>query len=140
MVNDMLVLYENVTKGVRKMIRTFILLCLVILLGTIIMVIAFKDGWIQIVFTPNGNGTEIERTEPIQPLYQRNDESIEDYFMRNPSFDLIKHPIEPGETLIDLENKYGTSWKVIQKLNKIDDPIRVQPGKIISVPIKIVKS
>ncbi len=60
--------------------------------------------------------------------------------MRNPTFDLIKHPIEPGETLFDLENKYGTNWKVIQKLNKSEDPIRIQSGKIIHVLIRIVDS
>lgn len=140
MVSDMLVLYENITKGVRKMIRNFFLFFLVILFGSIIAVIAFKDGWITIVVTPNGNGSAIEKTEPEDFYDQRNDESIDEQFMRNPTFNLIKHPIEPGETLFDLEKKYGTSWKVIQKLNKIDDPIRIQPGKIIQVPIRIVDS
>ncbi len=60
----MLVLYENVTKGVRKMIRNFILFFLLILLGSIITVIAFKDGWIKIVVTPNGDGETIDRIEP----------------------------------------------------------------------------
>jgi len=140
MVSDMLVLYENVTKGVRKMIRNFFLFFLVILFGSMIAVIAFKDGWITIVVTPNGNGPAMEKTEPEDFNDRRNDEWIDEQFMRNQTFDLIKHPIEPGETLFDLEKKYGTSWKVIQKLNKIEDPIRIPPGKIIQVPIRIVDS
>lgn len=140
MISDMVVLYDNITKGVRKMIRNFILSFLVVLLGSIIIIFAFTEGWIRIVVTPNGNGEGIDRNEPENFFDQQNDESIYEYFMRNPSFGLVKHPIEPGETLIDLEKKYGTSWKVIQRLNKIDDPIRLQPGKIIQIPIRIADS
>jgi hypothetical protein len=122
------------------MIRTFVLFSLVILFGSIIIVLAFTEGWIKIVVTPNGNGQRIERIEPENYWDQPKEKSIDEYFLRNPSFDLIKHTIEPGETLIDLEKKYGTSWKVIQRLNNIEDPLRVQPGKIIHVPIRTVNS
>lgn len=122
------------------MIRNFILFFLVILFGSIIIIFAFTEGWIRIVVNPNGIEDGIDRNEQDNRYDQRNDESIDEYFMMSPSFDLIKHPIEPGETLFDLEKRYGTNWKVIQKLNKIGDPIRLQPGKIIRVPVRIADS
>ncbi len=140
MVNDVLTLYDNITKGVRKMIRTFFLVSLLILLGSIIIVLAFSQGWIKILIMPQGNAKEIEGTNSDNNLEQRNDNSIDDYFQDNPLFNIIKHEVEPGETLFDLENLYGTSWQVLKKLNKIKDPIRLQPGLIVRVPIRIADS
>lgn len=140
MVNDMLALYEKIMKGVKSMIRTAFLFFLVILMGSIIIVLAFTEGWVKIVVTPSRPQNGIEQPKPENGLEQRDANPIEDQFMENQLFSIIKHVIEPGETLFDLENLYGTNWRVIQRLNKIKDPIHLQPGTIIRVPIRIADS
>jgi hypothetical protein len=139
MMNDMLFLYDTVTKGVKKTVRNFFLLFLVILFGAVILVIAFSQGWIQVVVNPNGHNETFENLREYN-FEDRNDESILKHFQMNRLFDIVRHSIEPGETLIDLEKRYGTSWKVIQKLNRISDPIRLNPGEMIWVPVKIIDS
>ncbi len=139
MINDMLVLYDSVTKGIKKTIRNLFLLFLVILFGAIILVIAFSQRWITVVVNPNGHAKPLE-FEQENYFDQRNDESILNNFQKNRMFDIVRHPVEPGETLIDLEKRYGTNWKVIQKLNRINDPIRLTPGEMIWVPVKSVPS
>jgi hypothetical protein len=137
--SDMLVLYDNFARGAKKTIRNFFLVSLVIVFGIIILVIAFSQGWITVVVNPNGHVKPVE-FEQENYFDQRNDESIPEYFQKNRLFDIVRHPVEPGETLIDLEKRYGTNWKVIQKLNRINDPIRLTPGEMIWVPVKSVPS
>lgn len=138
--SEVLEIYENVTKGVRKMIRSLILTFLVIVLGTIVLVTACQNGWLQIRITPGGakesNSSGKIENENSEILYQW----IEESFRNNTLFDLLEHVVEPGETLFDIENKYGTDWKVIQKLNRIENPMRLTAGKIIRVPVRIVDS
>lgn len=139
MMNDMLILYDTVTKGVKKTIRGFFLLFLVILFGAIILVIAFTQGWIKIIVNPNGHNETFENVREYN-FDERSEESIIRYFQMNRMFDIIRHSVEPGETLIDVEKRYGTNWKVIQKLNRISDPIRLTPGEMIWVPVKMIES
>lgn len=139
MMNDMLILYDTVTKGVKKTIRGFFLLFLVILFGAIILVIAFTQGWIKIIVNPNGHDETFENVREYN-FDERSEESIIRYFQLNRMFDIIRHSVEPGETLIDVEKRYGTNWKVIQKLNRISDPIRLNPGEMIWVPVKMIDS
>ncbi|HEX9972651.1 MAG TPA: LysM peptidoglycan-binding domain-containing protein [bacterium] len=139
MMSDMLVLYDNVARGAKKTIRNFFLVSLVIVFGIIILVIAFSQGWITVVVNPIGHDKPFEY-EQENYFDQRNDESIPEYFQKNRLFDIVRHSVEPGETLIDLEKQYGTNWKVIQKLNRINDPIRLNPGEMIWVPVKSMPS
>jgi hypothetical protein len=139
MMNDILVLYDSVTMGIKKTIRNFFLLFLVILFGAIILVIAFSQRWITVAVNLNGHAKPLEFEEENY-FDQRNDESILNNFQKNRLFDIVRHPVEPGETLIDLEKRYGTNWEVIQKLNRINDPIRLTPGEMIWVPVKSVPS
>lgn len=137
--SDMLILYDSVTSGIKKWLRNFFLMFLVIVMGIIITVIAFTQGWIKIVLNPNGHNNRFENMREYQ-LPQSNDESIIENFRRNPWFNLIRHSVEPGETLFDLENRYGTDWKVIRKLNRIENPLDLNPGNTIWVPVKMVDS
>jgi len=132
--SEIVELYENIIKGVRRMIRNLFLLFLVFVLFIIIVVMAFHEGWVKIVIDPDGSkGNEGSNTF----YYERNEDDIEYYFKTNPEFDLVRHIVEPGETLFDLENKYGTNWKVIQKVNKIADPIQLKIGTVVRVPVRL---
>ena len=126
-------------KGGKKTIRGFFLLFLVILFGAIILVIAFTQGWIKIIVNPNGHEETFENVREYN-FDERSEDSIIRYFQMNRMFDIIRHSVEPGETLIDVEKRYGTNWKVIQKLNRISDPIRLTPGEMIWVPVKMIES
>lgn len=120
----------------RIIIRTFIFF----LLFFILILFAFSAGWIKITIEPtkvlNDIGTTIEEAKKsgeiglIESLNIDSDQNIS----------LIKHTIQPGETLLDLEKKYGTNWKVIQRINKIDDALKLKPGTIIYVPVRLSDS
>jgi len=49
----------------------------------------------------------------------------------------IKHELRYGETLYDLERKYGIRRQVIKKINTIEDEDVLPVGKIIQIPVRI---
>lgn len=49
-------------------------------------------------------------------------------------YDVI-HEVQPRETLNDIANHYGVNWKVLKRINKIDDPTRLHPHEKLLVPI-----
>lgn len=53
------------------------------------------------------------------------------------SFIFIKHTLKSGETLMDIEKLYGTRWQVIKKINNITNETKLEPGRIIFIPVKI---
>ena len=63
-------------------------------------------------------------------------EKINDQLI-NKNYKMIKHVLEPGETLQDLQKNYGTDWRVIKKMNKIIDVRQLRTGRIILVPVKM---
>jgi len=117
-------------------IRTFIFF----LVFFILLFYAFSAGWIQIVVTPNKGLSEIDSA--IEEAEQSGKigyiDSVKNVTDQKYSF--LKHTIKPEETLFDLEKKYGTNWRVIQRINKINDPLRLKPGTIIYIPVRLSKS
>ena len=46
----------------------------------------------------------------------------------------FKHIVRQGETLSNLAECYGVSWKVIKKVNRIADERRLQIGQNLMIP------
>ena len=46
----------------------------------------------------------------------------------------FKHIVRRGETLSNLAEHYGVSWKVIKKVNRISDERRLQIGQNLMIP------
>ncbi len=138
--SEILAICENLTKGVKRMIRNLFLLFVFFVLVLIIAVIAFHEGWVTIVIDPNGKNHEIRNNGIYNEESAIFDQKIEELFRDNDLFDLLNHVVEPGETLFDLENKYGTSWKVIRKMNHIENPLQLPAGNVIRVPVRNVDS
>ena len=50
--------------------------------------------------------------------------------------------IQPGDTLIDLTASYlsdKTSWRELQRLNKVADPLKLPPGGSLRMPIRLLR-
>lgn len=53
-----------------------------------------------------------------------------------------QYRIRPGDTLIDLTEAYladGTSWRALQKINKVADPLKLPPGGILRMPVRLLR-
>jgi hypothetical protein len=53
------------------------------------------------------------------------------------------HVVEPGDTLIGLQRQLlrpGANWRVIQRLNRVADPYRLQPGKPLRIPAALLRA
>ncbi len=44
------------------------------------------------------------------------------------------HTVKKGDTLSEIGEKYGVSWKAIAKLNNIDNPDLIFPGQKFKIP------
>ena len=54
----------------------------------------------------------------------------------------LEHTVVQGDTLIGLSNRLllpGTRWTVIQRLNRIRDPHRLQPGSQLRLPLALMR-
>ncbi|MBC8183087.1 LysM peptidoglycan-binding domain-containing protein [candidate division KSB1 bacterium] len=47
----------------------------------------------------------------------------------------ISHTLKGGETLIDLEEHYDVDWRVIKKVNQIEDERKLQVGQVVLIPV-----
>ena len=47
---------------------------------------------------------------------------------------LRTHKVKPGDTLSEIGEKYGVSWKAIAKLNDIENPDLIFPGQVFKIP------
>ena len=129
-------LVTSIWKGVIGLVRlSFFLL--------VILIFAFSSGWLEIQCNPVKMRADIQQR--IQELKEaisagnqedQNFESIQVIQRYRAGYDLLEHTIREGERLIDLERMYGTSWRVIQKINNISDPHRLMAGQIILIPVK----
>ena len=95
---------------------------------------ASTDGAVATQTTPAGGGTSGSSTEPSA----------------NPSPTLVPTEVKPtpkpatgtpatykikrGDTLSAIAAKFGTTVKVLVKLNKIDDPSKIRVGQILKLP------
>ena len=53
------------------------------------------------------------------------------------------HVVAPGDTLIGLQEELlrpGTSWRVVQRLNRIADPRRLRPGSQLRIPVALLRA
>ncbi|OQX85103.1 hypothetical protein B6D60_08415 [candidate division KSB1 bacterium 4484_87] len=129
-------LVTSIWKGVIGLVRlSFFLL--------VILIFAFSSGWLKIQCDPVKMRADIQQRiqeikEAISAENQedQNFESIQVLQRYRVGYDLLEHRIRAGERLIDLERIYGTSWRVIQKINNISDPRRLMAGQVILVPVK----
>ena len=120
-----------------KSILRFGFLLLIILIFFMMMLSA---GWIQIVVDKSEISSDIKNVGNGIAPRQETEFELNNDFIENRLFKLESHIVNPGETIFDLERSYGTNWKVIQRINKIDDPYRLTVGTIIWVPVRIADS
>jgi hypothetical protein len=54
-----------------------------------------------------------------------------------------QYRIQPGDTLLSLTEAYladGASWRALQRINQVADPLRLQPGAYLRMPIELLRS
>ncbi|MEE4310801.1 MAG: LysM peptidoglycan-binding domain-containing protein [candidate division KSB1 bacterium] len=74
-----------------------------------------------------------ERRDAYQPQERRNYNNR----LRNESIKLCRHTVRSGDTLSDLAQEYGVSWKVIKKANRIADEHRLRIGENLVIPTRM---
>jgi len=133
--NELLRSIDGLIKGVKSTMRIFL-----------IVVIAIAAGWIKIVCDTNELKNDFEGG--VKTLQERfnNHKQVEKSDLTNndrahdqlnsKGYYIIEHKLAKGETLSDLQLRYKTDFRVIQKVNKIEDVRRLFPGQIIIVPVK----
>ena len=55
----------------------------------------------------------------------------------------VRYTVKSGDTLIALATRWfvrGDSWPVVQKLNRLADPLRMPVGKVLTIPRELLKS
>ncbi|MBT9493986.1 MAG: FecR domain-containing protein [Paucibacter sp.] len=54
-----------------------------------------------------------------------------------------QYRIQPGDTLLTLTEAYladGASWRALQRINQVADPLKLQPGAYLRMPIALLRS
>jgi LysM repeat protein len=46
----------------------------------------------------------------------------------------VEHKVKAGETIMDLAEKYGMTWKGLAKLNNLKAPYDLKVGSIVLIP------
>ncbi len=138
--SDLLLLPGQIRQEVTKMFRSVVRFTFMLLLLMIMFMLMLSAGWIQIVCNvPKISSTmkELENgiQQPTPPMDRPDSDGIEQR-----SYRLEPHIVNPGETLFDLERKYHVNWKVLERINKVVDPLRLPAGTIIWVPIRVADS
>jgi len=129
-----------IKQEVHKMVKNLFYIGLLLLLFFLMFMMMLSAGWIKIIVDAGeikndikNVGSEIMSNEEIQQLPPTN-------IRENRLFRVEYHTVKPGESLFHLEKQYGTSWKVIQKTNKIENPHLLKTGIILRVPVRIIDS
>ena len=55
--------------------------------------------------------------------------------------EVFVYPVQAGDTLIGLQQRLlrpGTDWRVLQRLGRIADPRRMQPGTVLRIPLHLL--
>lgn len=55
----------------------------------------------------------------------------------SPVYKMVTHIVADGETLIELGERYGVHWRVIQKVNHIPDEQMMYVGQMLKIPSKV---
>lgn len=125
---------------VQRMVKNLFFIGFLLLLFFLVILMMLTAGWLRIIVDGSevikdirnvGNGI-ISKEDIQQKPENRN--------WDNQMFSVKSHKVKPGETLLDLENQYGTNWKVIKRVNKIENPFRLKTGAILQVPVRIADS
>ncbi len=135
--SDLLLLPGQVRQEVTKMVRSIFRFGFFFLLLLILFMLMLSAGWIRIVVDGEEISSDIKNVGKGIAPRQRTEVELKNDFTENRLFTFESHIVKPGETLFDLERSYGTSWKVIQRINKIEDPLHLTAGTIIRVPVRI---
>ena len=59
-----------------------------------------------------------------------------------PAADVWEYRVEPGDTLIGLRTRYmrpDASWRAVQRLNRLRDAQRLQPGSWLRIPVTLLR-
>jgi len=64
-------------------------------------------------------------------------DSGDDIERRNSYFKEIVHVVHRGETLYDLSERYGVSWKVIKKINRLENMNQLWVGQKLRIPTRL---
>ncbi|MFZ5518215.1 MAG: LysM peptidoglycan-binding domain-containing protein [Candidatus Zhuqueibacterota bacterium] len=56
---------------------------------------------------------------------------------RNSYFKEVVHVVHRGETLYDLSERYGVSWKVIKKINRLENMNQLWVGQKLRIPTRL---
>lgn len=138
--NDLVAVYERIAKGVKRMIRYLIFLFFAFVMLIVLLLFGILNRVVKIDLTPGNESTPAQEIEHGPYYLERLEEPIPPAKMDDRYFDWVKHPVERGETLFDLEKKYGTNWKVIGRVNRIEDPLRLDAGHIVYIPVRKIES
>ena len=55
---------------------------------------------------------------------------------------MLDYTVEPGDTLIGIRDRLlvpGTGWKVLQRINRVQDPRRLRPGSTLRLPLSLMR-
>jgi len=54
-----------------------------------------------------------------------------------PGFKIVNHVVDEGETLVELSQRYGVHWRVIQRVNHLGDEHKLLVGQRLRIPSKM---
>lgn len=135
---------DDVGKGVKMMIRTCFLFFVFFVMLLVIIVAVFSSGWVRVVVDAKEVREDIDRTFNIMKNNDREEsgddvkyiEQIEMELLKN-GYDTLRHRLNEGENLLDLERIYGINARVIQKVNGIRHHSQLETGQLIVIPLKL---
>ena len=61
----------------------------------------------------------------------------------SPAGDVIEHRVTAGDTLEQLASRYlgdHTRWTALQSHNRVQDPLRLQPGSVLQIPTRLLRA
>lgn len=81
-------------------------------------------------------------SERIQDTITTNDElkyrsCYEQRMKETPRFKIVNHVVVKGETLEQLSQRYGINWRVIQRVNHMNEGDKLMVGQRLRIPSKI---
>lgn len=138
--SDLLLLPGQIRLEVTKMFRSIVRFSLLLLLLLILFMLMLSAGWIQIQIKASEISSDFRKLGNGNGSRQVTESQLKHDLIENRLFKFESHIVKPGETLFDLERSYGTNWKVIQRINKIEDPLHLTAGTIVRVPVRIAES
>ena len=81
------------------------------------------------------------RDDALTALAKAEAEVIADHFglkkKTDPGKDYTEYTVKPGDTLISIARKYGTTYKVLAEYNGIENPDLIYDGQIIRIPLSV---